>query len=290
MDALQDLLGLIRVRVDVYHNARVCGDWVIREHSDGNTCFHMPTQGECRLTVPGHGEWQLHEGDLAIFPRELAHRMVPSEPLQGPQEHVPIPAGQDRPGTSMLCGEVVFQHDGHAALLDSLPAVLIVPRAADTPWLATLLEMIVAESLATEAMSNVVLDRLCELLFVFAVRHYAMHTAREPGLLGLYGDERLARALVAVHADPARSWQLDEMAAAAAMSRTRFAAAFRAASGWTPMQYLTWWRMQLARTRLAARHSVADVAHAVGYRSEAAFSRAFRKAFGVTAGAVRREL
>ena len=288
MDALQDLLRLVRISVDVYHNARVCGDWVIREHSEGNTCFHMPTQGECRLTVPGHGEWHLHEGDLVIFPREIAHRMESVEPRQGPQEHLPIATAQDRDGTSMLCGEVVFQHDGNMALLDSLPAVFIVPRGAETPWLVTLLNMIVAESLATESMSNVILDRLCELLFVFALRYHAEHDASEPGLLGLYGDARLARSLAAIHKDPAREWQLDELADIAAMSRTRFAAAFRSASGWTPMQYLGWWRMQIARQELAAKRTVADVAAAVGYRSEAAFSRAFRKAFGVSAGAVRR--
>ena len=90
MTALHDLLRLIRIRVDVYHNARVCGDWVIREHALGQTCFHMPSQGTCRLSVPGHGEWMLEEGDLVIFPRETAHQMVPAEPQAGVQEHLPI--------------------------------------------------------------------------------------------------------------------------------------------------------------------------------------------------------
>ncbi|MEO1035860.1 MAG: AraC family transcriptional regulator [Pseudomonadota bacterium] len=288
MSALNDLLRLVRLRVEVYHNARVCGDWLIREHSEGNTCFHMPTQGDCRLTVPGHGEWHLAEGDLVLFPREIAHTMTPVGPASGPQRHLAIASAQDQPGTSMLCGEVVIQHTGNAALLDSLPPVFILPRTHDTAWLTTLLQLIVAESLASETPSNVVLDRLCELLFVFALRHYASAISGEPSLLNLYGDARLAKALRAVHADPRRDWQLETLAAEATMSRTRFAKAFRDLSGWTAMHYVTWWRMQLARSLLESGRGVADVADAVGYRSEAAFSRAFSKAFGTSAGAVRR--
>ncbi len=107
-------------------------------------------------------------------------------------------------------------------------------------------------------------------------------------MLALYGHPRLARVIAAVHQQPGRDWTLDAMASEAALSRTAFAETFKAVSGWTPGQYLTWWRMQLAWSLLSGGESTAEVAHRIGYQSEAAFSRAFQKMFQIAAGKVRR--
>lgn len=288
MSALMEMIELIRLEVAIYHNARVCGDWTIREHSLTHTCFHMATQGDCYLEVPAQGQWTLREGDLVLFPRELPHKMWPINTLSGPQKHRPLAEAQDEAGTSMLCGTVRFRHRGSDHLLAALPPVLLIERAQAEVWLAPLRQLLVEESLRSSTPSNAILNRLCELLISLALRHYAQEMPQGTGLLALYAHRQIHRALSACHQAPNKDWQLSSLAREAAMSRTQFSQTFKAISGWTPMQYLTWWRMQLAWGQLDAGDSVAQVAEAVGYRSEAAFSRAFAKQFVQTPGQVRR--
>ncbi len=301
MIAFNDLIALLRGRVSIYHNARVCGDWLIREHTPGITCFHLATQGTCKLDVPEQGHWLLAAGDVVIFPRELPHTMTPVQPLRGRQRHLPLAESQHLEGTSMLCGAVNFEHRCGELLLDLLPPVLVIERAAETAWLAPLVSLILDESLRDCRTDNPVLARLCDLLFAYSLRHYVESQSprqghgegpgedRGEGLLALFVHPRINQALLSLHAAPEKNWQLQSLAECAAMSRTRFAEVFKAISGFTPMQYLTWWRMQLAWSYLETGSSVAAVASRVGYRSEAAFSRTFRKHFGKSAGAVRRQ-
>lgn len=89
VDAFSELIRVIRSKVLIYHNAMVCGNWQIHEKDLGITCFHMVTVGACRLTVPGYTETNLSAGDLVIFPKEIAHTMVPLNEVIGPQKHLP---------------------------------------------------------------------------------------------------------------------------------------------------------------------------------------------------------
>jgi transcriptional regulator GlxA family with amidase domain len=107
-------------------------------------------------------------------------------------------------------------------------------------------------------------------------------------MLACYGHPRLAQAISAMHQHPEQVWTLESLAKEAALSRTTFAETFKAVSGWTPGQYLTWWRMQLAWSLLTDGVSTAEVANKVGYKSESAFSRIFQKTFATSAGKVRR--
>ncbi|MBL4781534.1 MAG: AraC family transcriptional regulator [Porticoccaceae bacterium] len=290
MSPINDLTSLLKLQVEVYHNARVCGDWKIETGANprGKTCFHMATQGGCLLNVPAHDNWLLAEGDLVIFPKEIAHSMVSQQPQQGPQQHLPIAQSQNTAGTSMLCGEITFANPGFRVLLDALPSVFVIRRDATTPWLTELLKLILTESLSSEAPSNPLLDKLCELLFAYGLRHFIDHQNSSIGIAALFGHRHIARAVSAIHKEPSQEWGLISLAEAAQMSRTQFAQVFKQLSGWTAMQYLTWWRMQLAWSYLDAGEHVTSVAEKVGYRSESAFSRAFQKSHGVSAGAVRR--
>ncbi|MCG8613181.1 MAG: AraC family transcriptional regulator [Pseudomonadales bacterium] len=288
MASFDDFIALIRLNVDIYHNARVCGDWVINADAKGHTCFHMVTQDNCQLIVPDIGEWRLSAGDLVIFPRDLPHSMMPCAPQTGKQQHLLIPAAQDKPGTSLVCGKVYFQHSGSERLLDALPNVFVVRQNQFSPWLNGLQELILDESLRISRQTNVIIDRLCELLFAYALRHYMELHEQKTGIFALYSHRQINKAIQAIHDQPALNWQLQALAEIAAMSRTQFAETFKRISGWTVMQYLTWWRMQLAWDDLRSGLSVAQVAENVGYQSEAAFSRAFRKQFTQSAGAVRR--
>lgn len=288
MSAINEFLQLIKLRVNIYHNARVCGDWRINEHELGSTCFHIPTQGDCLLDVPGHGNWRLNEGELVIFPKELPHQMRPAAQVSDKQEHLPISSSQHLSGTSMLCGSVSFEHRSGDFLLSALPPVLIGNDPCSKPWLQPLTSLIVNESLRPDGSDNPMLARLSELLIVMALRCFSENYEHDQNLLALYGSSRLAPAVAAIHQRPEHPWQLASLAEECLMSRTQFAKLFRTTTGMTAMQYLTWWRMQLAWRQLHDGASVGAVADAVGYLSEAAFAKAFKQMFGQTVGSVRR--
>ncbi len=288
VDAFSQVLSLLKLDARIYHNAKVCGNWRINEHTLGATCFHMVTIGRCVLDVPGHFNGVLSCGDLVIFPRELSHSMVSETPLTGMQQHLDYRMAHAMEGTGLVCGEMRFQHKGCRYILDALPPVFVIRHDSSSEWLKSLLEMILAESIRVGPASKVLLDKLSELLFTYALRQHLTDHPGEVGMLAIYAHPRLAQAINAVHQHPEQEWTLESMAREAAFSRTSFAETFKAVSGWTPGQYLTWWRMQLAWSLLSDGESSAEVANKVGYRSESAFSRVFQKMFSVSAGKVRR--
>lgn len=288
IDAFSQILHLLKLDASVYFNAKACGNWRINEHTLGATCFHMVTIGSCVLDVPGHFNGVINCGDLVIFPRELAHSMVPETPMVGTPRPLDYRAAQDIEGTGLLCGEMRFQHQGSRYILDALPPVFVLRHDSSNTWLKFLLEMILAESLTVSPASKVLLDKLSDLLFTYALRRYLTDHPSEVGMLAIYGHPRLAHAVHAIHQHPEQEWTLELMAQEAALSRTSFAETFKATSGWTPGQYLTWWRMQLAWSLLKAGERTAAVANKVGYQSESAFSRIFQKTFSIAAGRVRR--
>lgn len=289
MEAFSSLIQQLQLSVEVYHNAQVCGDWRIQEHKLGSTCFHMVTLGACQLSVPGHLETELNCGDLVIFPRELPHSMH-AMGGDGRQQHLSYRDAAGLEGTGMLCGSAQFRHRGSQFLLDALPAVFVIPQQHSSDWSQSLLDMIMAESVNPQAGSSGIVDRLSELLFIHALRYYLSNHPDQAGVLALYSHPFLAKAVTQIHQDPSANWSLEQLASHAAMSRTRFAESFKQVSGWTAMQYLAWWRMQLAWGILAAGSSVGQAAYLVGYQSEAAFSRAFQKQFQQSPGKVRRSL
>jgi AraC-like DNA-binding protein len=214
--------------------------------------------------------------------------MMPITPLEGAQQHLDYRMALDIEGTGLICGEMRFQHKGSRYILDALPPVFIIRHEASNDWLGYLLKMILTESLKVGPASKVIIDKLSELLFTYALRQYLTDHPGEVGMLAIYGHPRLARAINAMHQHPNQEWTLESMASEAALSRTSFAETFKAVSGWTSGQYLTWWRMQLAWSLLSAGESSAEVANKVGYKSESAFSRIFQKTFSIAAGKVRR--
>lgn len=287
MSQLLEILDLTRLQVAIYHNARVCGNWIIHAHSSGNTCFHMPTQGSCRLEVPNIGEWEVNTGDFILFPREIPHTMTPITQLKGPQKHLALSEAQNLPGTSLICGDVHFQHIGNTTLLDALPKVLIIRKSETDGWLEHLLSLILQESLLHQEHSNPIINHLCELLFSYALRHYSENYPLHSGFFALLSHKQLSKTINVIHKKPAQNWQLSTLARQAGMSRTLFSQTFKKVSGWTPIQYLTWWRMQLAWSLLKEGHQVSYTAEKVGYQSEAAFSRTFKKQFEMNPSKIR---
>lgn len=274
-----ELLNTFRLRAEVYNNAQFCGHWKIHEHSEDQTCFHMVTIGECEMSVAGHGDFLLALGDLVVFPREIPHVMTPLK--DSPERQFPLAKfapTESKEGTALLCGSLRFEHSGFHHILDALPEVFII-KQADAPWISPLLTQIRAEILRCSGADECVLNRLSELLFVYALRHQMQHQSQE-GFLNLFAHEALRPALSAMKESPEHNWTLQELGNICAMSRTKFSQLFKQVSGLTVLEFFTWWRMQLAYDYLRQGKRITHVAEKVGYQSESAFSRAFKKCFG----------
>ncbi|MCE0495196.1 AraC family transcriptional regulator [Vibrio salinus] len=280
MEAFSSLIQQFQFHTEVYHNARLCGNWKLEQHRTDQTCFHLITGGHCYLSIPDYGDTVLEYGDLILFPKEPQHSLFNTE-LQTSQEGT-----QD---TDLLCAKVDFGHSGVEALLKSLPHVLILKNQETNFWLKPILNLIIAENTLRHRGSDAILNRLSELIFIYSLRHYLNQNPTEVSLLALYADTRLSLAVDAIHTHPGTNWTIDKLAQISAMSRTRFAVYFKSRSGWTVMQYITWWRMQVALGLLKQGESVSTVSYQVGYQSESAFSRVFAKHFGCNPGKASRQ-
>jgi AraC-like DNA-binding protein len=193
--------------------------------------------------------------------------------------------GGDGEATRFICGYLACDKRASRALLGALPPMLRIPLSdvATSGWLADLLHLGVQESLAKRPGSQSLLTKLSELAFIEALRRYAQ--SKPPDLKGwLAGlqDPYVGRALALLHGNPARGWTVDELAREVALSRSAFAERFTDMIGAPPMQYLTQWRLTLAAQALrAGSDGIARIAERSGYESEAAFTRAFKREYGV---------
>ncbi len=284
-NAFIDLIRRTRLTAKVYHNAMVCGDWQLNEYHLGTCCFHMVTSGQCRLQVSSE-QVVLTEGDLVFFPREIAHKMVPVTPSSGAQQHLSYSRANPQQGTGMLCGSIHFDHPVASQLLDSLPVYSVIPASSCQVWFRPLYELILAECYSPTLASSAILDRLSELIFMQCLQ-YLLQTSQQHSLLSLYVHPQLAKVVNAIHAQPQLPWVLESLAQQANMSRSQFAKVFRDTSGWTPLQYITWWRMQIAVDLLRSGESFGRICDAIGYQSEAAFQRSFKQIMGASPGKFR---
>ena len=267
--------------------------------------FHVITRGTCFGGVVGEPALRLEAGDVVVFPQGDAHVLSSTPGMRAPPElslyaraveaqvplHVPVGGGgADR--VDLVCGFLGCDARPFNPLLASLPRVLHARAGgSDDVGLRAFIEAVVSESGARRPGGASILARLSELMFVEVVRrHLEALPATSVGWLAGVRDEHVGRALALLHGSPRHAWALEELARRVAISRSVLADRFVQLVGHPPMQYLARWRMQLAAGLLAAgTGTIAQVADEVGYGSEAAFSRAFRKAAGLPPAAWRRQ-
>ena len=199
------------------------------------------------------------------------------EPEEFRARHAKAVHGDDPNATVFLCGAYQFSGDVASGLLDALPPIMTLWATIDDP-LRDVVTLLSRELVHTEPAQQIVLDRLLDLLLVLAIRSDFSRSATAPRWYRASTDPRLSAALQAMHEKAAHSWTVPELAAISGLSRAAFARAFRDALGQAPMQYLTEWRMTLARDHLRTGDlSLARIADAVGYGSPFAFAAAFRR-------------
>jgi AraC-like DNA-binding protein len=199
------------------------------------------------------------------------------------------PPVADHSATVFLCGAYQFSGDVGNGLLDSLPPVLTLSSAIDEP-LRDVITLMSRELTITEPGQQTVLDRLLDVLLVLALRSDFRHSATAPRWYRASADPRLRAALQAMHEDASHPWTVPELAAISGLSRAAFARTFRDTLGQAPLQYLTDWRMTLARDHLRAGElTLASIAAIAGYSSPYAFAAAFRRHHGIPPGAWRQQ-
>ncbi len=310
MDPLSDLLRVVRLDSAFFYAVEAAEPWSVetlaaRELSprimpsaEHLISYHILTSGRCFGGVLDGEQVELAPGDVIVFPHGDAHLMSSGRGLRvGPEVNTSVPdrypntvlLGDAGPRvTSFVCGFLGCDRRPFNPLLAALPRRMHVRGMSDT-GLGTFTRQLALESGRGRAGADTVLTRLAELMFVEVLRRYLDDLpAGQTGWLAGLRDEVVGRALTVLHAEPGRAWTLPALAREAASSRSSLTRRFTELVGQPPMQYLTQWRMQVAANLLEESGSkVAAIAVEVGYDSEAAFSRAFKKATGVAPGAWR---
>jgi len=299
-DALSATLNLFDAEA-VYAGGLIAGgDWAIRFPPPSEVKFFAIGRGGCLLAADGHAPVRLAEGDVFLL-RERVPFTIGSDLGLPPLDAIELFAGRTGSLTRVGSGEDLMFLGSHIrmssasgrALMENLPwSIHLTARDSGAGQLHWLIGELVAEAYASRPGAGIACTHLAQLMFLQILRaHLAQGGGLDVGWLRLACDARLAPALRLMQDDPARRWSLNELARAAAMSRTAFATHFKATAGVPPLTYLTAWRMRLAERRLGAGgDSVAAIARAVGYESEAAFSTAFKRVMGRSPRRGRREL
>ncbi|NDW04258.1 AraC family transcriptional regulator [Jiella pacifica] len=289
-DPFSDVLSLLGTRGVRGTSLDASGSWALSFDGRARLKFVAITRGRCWLILDDRPPVEMEEGDVVLLSN--TRYAVASDPAIAPVDGMALYAapGQDAAclgegtETAMVGGGSAFASGGGAFVLDALPPLLRIER--DTPSaeaVARTLASLRAEVTHAGIGSTIVAERLAEILVVEAVRAYVAAGPHDAvGWIAALSDPCLCRAIGLMHRDVTRRWTTPLLASEVGMSRSAFAQRFRERVGRPPMDYLTLWRMVLARHELAAGASVSAVAAAVGYGSESAFAHAFKRTLGHT--------
>ena len=304
MDPLGEALHLLRMSGSFYCRSEFRAPFGIALPAMPDCLmFHVVTAGQCWLEVDDVAPSLLQPGDLVVVPHGEGHRLT-SAPGIGAARLFDLPReavseryeilrhGGRGAETLVVCGAVRFEQPTARHLVTLLPRVLRADgsRSRHGDWIRSTLAFIADEARKLRPGGEAVITRLADILVIQAIRAWIEEDpAAQTGWLGALQDRQIGRAVALMHRDPAHPWTLASLASEVAMSRSAFAARFTALVGVPAMRYLARWRMHVATTLLREDGpGVADLAGRLGYRSEAAFSRAYKRVSGDAPGAVRR--
>src|SRR5580704_13014373 len=299
MDALSDVLRVARLTGGVFLHADFFAPWCMAARVGPEHCapalgpashlilYHYIVEGELRIRIDGEdGESLiLGVGDVVLLPR--------SDIIQPPKNGglFSIRHGGGGRRTRMICGFLGCDSEDNP-VISNLPSLLKLDaeQGGAAEWIRSTFQYAAEEVAAGRPGSETVLAKLSELLFIEAVRRYAQALPEgQTGWLAGLRDPHVARALALLHRDIARPWSVDDLSREVGLSRSALADRFISLIGMPPMHYVASWRMQVATQKLRnTSASLAQIADLVGYGSEAAFSRAFKKVFGTAPATWRR--
>jgi AraC-like DNA-binding protein len=258
-------------------------------------------EGRVVLVREGAAPLELRAGDLVALPHGEAHVLSdsPSGPFTGRGLDTGVRAGACAPlsiggsgePATVVSGRIEYDDRRGSAIFALLPSIILLrgELVRAVPWLEPTLRTLACEAASGRPGSLTVVNRLAEVVLVQIVRGHLSSLDAGSGFLSALADRQIGAALSFIHQSPGQAWTVQELAARVAMSRSAFAARFTRLVGEPPLHYVARWRMQKAKSLLSdGRATISEVAEAVGYESEAAFSKAFKRATGTAPGAYRR--
>jgi AraC-like DNA-binding protein len=306
MDALSETLRVVRLVGAIFIQARFTAPWCyqspradtaapfLEPGAERVVIFHMITEGDCFVELDGQPPLRLIAGDAVIFPQGDAHLMAsqPGLPAASGARLDAVLARRPRQlayggggaTTRLVCGYLACDARLAGLLLAGLPRVVRVNVRGSNAgtWLEASVRYALSEARSPRPGGAGVLAKLAEVLFIEVLRLYMNEQGSgRTGWLAGVGDRIVGAALQALHRRPAHAWTLEELADEAAASRSVLAERFQHLVGISPMQYLTRWRMLLAANMLAGSNApLSRIAEEIGYQTDTAFSRAFRREYG----------
>jgi AraC-like DNA-binding protein len=300
MDVLADVLNTLELKGWLSSRRELTAPWRYDFAASRDSMFHVLSDGGGYLQVAGEAEpIQVEDGDVLLFPTGHAHSLYdsPASPLTrlvhldyNPQRGHQVVNGEgEEPKPLMLCGAFHFEYPNDFPLLHRLPTLIHIPgrQGRTDASFADLVRMIARESASPQPGAAVMLRRLTELLFIQVIRLWINQQA-SVGWVGALRDQPISIALSLIHQSPERRWKVEELAEAAALSRSAFSARFTELVGEPPMTYLTRWRMLRATRLLKNEVRTETIADLLGYESEAAFRKAFKREIGIPPAQYRR--
>lgn len=289
------LLDSLRMESAFFTHSNLTSPWAMAMPPMHNCMmFHLVLDGEATFHN-GAEKVTLCAGDFMLYPKGEGHKLSDGTcSIFAPLHDLPIKAVTERyetleyggPGkpTAMACGVLLFQHPLAIKLLGILPSSILIRRDSSTPdsIVENIANLLKSETNEIGVGAEAVIARLADIMVITAMRRHLQDLGDDKtGWLGALEDDRIGKALRLIHDTPAHHWSLEELAQRIGMSRTSFANQFKKLVGNTPMEYLTEWRMSLAYSRLQlTKDSILMIGLDIGYQSEAAFSRAFKKVMG----------
>jgi AraC family transcriptional activator of mtrCDE len=307
LDLLSDILTNLSVRGTLYFRTAFTPPWGVAVPAFQNVArFHFAHRGDCMVRVAGtDARILLAQGDLIIVPHGAQHDLYcghDPDSIVLPLDSVIHRSGYSGTGvlvyggedelreTQLICGHISFDPHSNHLLVQRLPSYIHLKNYGETAgrWMDATLRVIGEEAGSQRMGGDLIALKMSEAIFAQAIRTFVeSDQARECGLAG-FSDVNLQRALDAFHKAPDEEWSVKKLARGAGMSRTSFAVLFQRKMEMTPMQYATSWRMEVAKKHLSENRSLSDAAERVGYASDSAFARVFKKETGMTPAGFRK--
>jgi len=310
MDVLSDILNRLQVESTLYFRTSFTSPWSVKVPSYQKVArFHFAHKGGCFIRVGDSPDVAVVEqGDLIIIPRGEEHTIfcdpenedqavdvdavVAESGFTGKGELVYGEYGSHKE-TQLVCGHFAFDENASHPLLESLPDYILIKNYGEVTggWLESTLRLIGSEAGRERIGSEFIVLRLSEIMLAQALRTFFVSEGSNLPIFTAFTDEKIAPVLAAIHEDPSKPLSIENLSELAMLSRTAFVSRFTACMSMTPLKYITFWRMQVAKQHLVNSNlPILDIAESVGYQSEAAFGRVFKKHHNVAPATYRRQM
>ena len=308
VDALSEVLRSVRLTGGVFLSGHFTAPWCVGVKLTGDDClsllperpsqiisYHVVTEGRLLVAVEDESIAEVGAGQIVLFPQNDPHILADRRGLQPVSARQLMQRSADGGfrifhgggggATRIFCGFLASEAS-YTALFETLPKVLVIDvrDGASREWIEASVRFAASELAAGRLASSSVVTRLSESLLTEAVRQYASTLGEESqGWLKGLKDPKVGRALALIHGNIRAPWTTEALAREVALSRSAFVERFSSLVGMPPIRYLTFWRLQSARSNLGETYkTIAQLAYSVGYDSEEAFSRAFKREFGMS--------